>query len=321
MGGTHILHSGLSFTSIPSVNTSGETVRHPDLRLSELSPRKRASPAASQKAIPGDRGRPTNRENRGRLVTQKMKGKPVSQNVVPSAGILKKPRLSAAPQPAHAPKRVTSHRVAPVPPKWSKPTSGSREVATAPSRQTSKKPALQTRPVQKTLKRPTSARPRPPSRQRHSRSTSVDVEMEMESDVDISTVDVYGAKMFPSRVIEPSFANIVQSSPARPRRSNSRKRTLDAEINDAEQDRSAKRMRIDNDYVSPKLHSGPNREPSAPVKSRNQNWSQNGQSHLKGKGALCHHARDRGLIQGPEWKRSFREATWISIVTKRFRMS
>ena len=286
----HTLYSGLSFTSIPSVNTSGETVRHPDLRLSELSPRKRASSAASQKAMRGDRGRATsreNRENRGRPVTRKMKGNPIPQNVVPSAGILKKPRLSKAPRPAPAPKRVTSHPVAPVPPKSSKPTSGTREAAAAPSRQAPKNPAPRTRPAQKTLEHPTSARPRPPSRQRsHSRSTSVsldnamDVEMERESDVDISIVDAYEAKMFPSRAIEPSFANIAQSSPARPRRSNSRKRTFDAEVNDAEQDRSAKRMRIDNAYVSPKFHTcGPNREPSAPVKSRNQNWSQTAQSH------------------------------------------
>jgi hypothetical protein len=287
MGCVHILHSGLSFTSIPSVNTSGETVRHPDLRLSELSPRKRASSAASQKAIQSDRGRPTSRENRGRPVTRKMKDKPVSQNVVPSAGILKKPRLNEAPRPAHAPKRVTSHPVAPVPPKSSKPRSGAREAAAVPSRQTSKNSALRTRPAQKTLEHPTSSRTRAPSGQRsHSRSTSLslghamDVEMESEPDVDISIVDAYEAKMFPSRVIEPSFANIAQSSPARPRRSNSRKRTLDAEINDAEEDRSAKRMRIDNAYASPKLHiRGPNREPSAPIKLKNQNWSQNAQSH------------------------------------------
>jgi len=284
MGCVHILHSGLSFTSIPSVNTSGETVRQPDLRLSELSPRKRASSAASQKAIRGDRGRPTGYENRGRPVTRKMKDKPVSQNVVPPAGILKKPRLNEAPRPARALKRVTSHPVAPLPPKLSRPTSGTRE---APSRQASKNPAPRTRLAQKTLEHPTSSRPRPPSRQRsHSRSTSVsldhamDVEMERESDVDISIVDAYEAKMFPSRVIEPSFANVAQSSPARPRRSNSRKRTLDTEINDAEQDRSAKRMRIDDTYVSPKLHTrGRHREPSAPVKLRNQNRSQNAQSH------------------------------------------
>ena len=287
MGCVHILHSGLSFTSIPSMNTSGETVRHPDLRLSELSPQKRASSAASQKAIRGDRGRPTGRETGRPPVTRKMKDKPVSQKAVPSAGILKKPRLNEAPRPVRAPKRVTSHLVAPVPPKSSKSTSQTREAAAAPSRQTSKNPAPRTRPAQKTLERLAPARPRPPSRQRsRSRSTSVSLdyamhdEMERESDVEIGIVDAYEAKIFPSRVIEPSFANIVQSSPARRRRSNSRKRTLDAEINEAEEDRSAKRMRIDNDYASPKLHiRGPNREPSAPVKSRNQNRSQNAQSH------------------------------------------
>src|SRR5258706_4977609 len=287
MGCVHILHSGLSFTSIPSVNTSGETVRHPDLRLSELSPRKRASSAAPQKAIRGDRGRPTSRETGRRPVTQKKKSKPVSQNVVPSASILKKPRSNEAPRPAHALKRVASHLVAPGPPKSSKPTSRTREAAAAPSRQTSKNLAPRTRPAQKTLEHPTSARPRPPSRQRsHSRSTSVSLdhamnnEMERESDVEIGIVDAYEAKMFPSRITEPSFANVAQSSPAPRRRSNSRKRALDAEINDAEQERIAKRMRIDNVYVSPKLHiCSPNREPSAPVKSRNQNWSQNAQSH------------------------------------------
>ena len=287
MGCAHILHSGLSFTSIPSINSSGETVRHPDLRLSDLSPRKRASSAASQKAIRGDRGRPTDRETGRPPVTRKMKDKPVSQNAVPSAGILKKPRLNEAPRPVRALKWATSHLVAPIPPKSSRSTSGTHDAAAAPSRQTSKNPAPQTRPVQKTLERLAPARPRPPSRQRsHSRSTSVSLdhamhdEMERESDIEIGIVDAYEAKMFPSRVIEPSFANIVQSSPARRRRSNSRKRTLDAEINDAEEDRSAKRMRIDNDYASPNLHiCGPNREPSAPVKSRNQSWSQNAQSH------------------------------------------
>ena len=281
------LYSGLSFTSIPSVNTSGETVRHPDLRLSELSPRKRASSAASQKATRGERGRPTSRETGRRPVTQKKKGGPVSQNVVPSAGILKKPRSNEAPRPAHALKRVTSHFVAPVPPKSSKPTSRTREATAAPSRQTSKNPAPRTRTAQKTLEHPTSARPRPPSQQRsHSRSTSVsldyavDNEVEWEPDVEISMVDAHEAKIFPSRVIEPSFANIVQSSPARRKRSNSRKRALDAEINEAEQDRIVKRMRIDNAYVSPKLHNySPNREPSAPIKSRNQDWSQNARSH------------------------------------------
>jgi len=299
MGRVHTLHSGLSFTSVPSVNTSSETVRHRDLRLSELSPRKRTSSAASQKAVQGDRGHPTSRENRGRPVARKMKSKPVPQNVVPPVGILKKPRLNEAPRPAHAPKRVTSHPVAPVPPKSSKPTSGTREATAAPSRHIPKNPASQTRLAQKTLEHPTTARPRPPSRQRsRSRSTSVSLDyamdVEMESDVDIRIVDAYEAKMFPSRDIEPSFANIVQSSPARSKRSNSRKRTLDAEINDAEQDRIAKRMRIDNDYVSPKFHTrGPNREPPAPVKSRTQNWNQIAQSHEREGSPVQPRARSR----------------------------
>ena len=277
MSRVHTHHSGLSF---PSANTSSEITKHPDLRVSELSPRKRASSAASQKGVRGDRGCPTTRENRGRPITRELRSKPGPQNVVPPPGILKKPRLNEAPRPAHAPKRVMLHPVARVPPKSSKSKSGTHEAVTVPSRQISKKSAS------KTLEHPASARPRPPSQQRsRSRSASssngygTSVEMEQESDVDISIVDAYEAKMFPSRVVEPSFANIAQSSPARPRRSNSRKRTLDAEINHAEQDRSAKRMRIDNDYVSPKLHtSGPNCEPSAPVKSRNQSRGQSAQS-------------------------------------------
>ena len=262
------------------MNTPGETVKHPDLRLSELSPRKQVSSAALQRAVRGERRNPSSRENRGRPATREAKGKPVPRNIVPPVGILKKPRSNEASRPADAPKTVTSHPVARVLPRSSKPRSGTCDAVRAPSRQISKKSASQTQPAQKTLEHPTSARPRPPSQQRtRSRSTSIsldyamDVEIERGSDVDVSIVDAYEAKMFPSRVVEPSFANIVQSSPARPKRSNPRKRTLDTEINDAEQDRSAKRMRIDDAYVSPKIR-GPNREPSAPVKSRNQSQNQ-----------------------------------------------
>lgn len=295
----HIFHSGLSF---PSMNTSGETVRHPDLRLSELSPGKWASSKTSRKAIRPERGRPASREQRGRPVTRAVKGKPVSQNVIPPTGILKKPSSNEAhvPRPAQAPKRATLHPVARVPPKSSK-SSGTREAVAVASRPISKKPPSQTRPAQKKLEHPTSARPRPPSQQRsRSRSTSIslacamDVEMERESDVDISLVDAYEAKMFPSRVVEPSFANIAQSSPARPRRSNSRKRTLDAEINHAEQDRRVKRMRVDNGYAPPKLHArGPNREPGAPVKSRSQSRCQSTQRYERERSPVQPRARSR----------------------------
>jgi hypothetical protein len=286
MNCVHIVHSGLSFPSITSTNISGETVGHSDLRLSELSPRKRASSATSQKAVRGDKDRPNSRESRGRPVTRELKRKPVSRNVVPPAGILKKPRSNGAPRPVQGPKRAAPHPVTRVPPKPSKP-SGTSEAVAATSRQMSKKPVAQARPTQKKLEHPVSARPRPPSQQRsRSRSTSIsldcamDIEMGLESGVDIGIVDAYEAKMFPSRVVEPSFANIAQSSPAQPRRSNSRKRTLDAEINDAEQVRSTKRMRIDNDYVSPELHArGSNCEPSAPIKSRNQSQSLTAQRH------------------------------------------
>lgn len=262
--------------SFPSANTSSETIRHPDLRVSELSPRKRASSAASQRGVRGDRGRPITRENRGRPVTRELRSKPIPQNVVPPPGILKKPRSNEAPRSVHAPKRVIPHPVARVPPKSSRLKGGTHEVVAAPSHQISKKSASQT------LEHPTSARPRPHAQQRpRSRSTSISIdygagiEMEREPDVNISIVDAYEAKMFPSRVVEPSFANIAQSSPARPRRSNSRKRTLDPEINGAEQDRGAKRIRIDNDYVSSDLHT---REPSAPVKSRDQSRNQSAQN-------------------------------------------